>query len=96
MRKPNGYWTKEKCKEEIEKYTNRSEFQKKSKGAYKACFKNKWIDELFKTEPKHKPNGYWTEQRCKEEVAKYEIYAFDENVYKKMLNKINFKNYYYE
>jgi predicted GIY-YIG superfamily endonuclease len=72
MRKPNGYWTKEKCKEEIEKYTSRSEFQKKSKGAYKACFKNKWIDELFKAEPKHKPNGYWTEQRCKEEVAKYE------------------------
>lgn len=71
MRKPNGYWTKEKCKEEVEKYKNRSEFQKYSKGAYKICLKNNWIDELFQSEPNHKPNGYWTEEKCKEEVGKY-------------------------
>jgi hypothetical protein len=31
MKKPNGYWTKEKCKEEVEKYKSRTEFQKTQK-----------------------------------------------------------------
>ena len=45
MRKPPGYWTKEKCEQESKKYKTRSEFSKYSNGAYTRACKNKWIDE---------------------------------------------------
>jgi predicted GIY-YIG superfamily endonuclease len=45
-RKPNGYWTKERCVEEALKYKKRSEFHKKSQGAYFSARKNGWLDEI--------------------------------------------------
>ncbi len=44
-RKPRGYWTLEKCKEETLKFNSRTEWQNKSKGSYDAAFNNNWIDE---------------------------------------------------
>jgi hypothetical protein len=45
-KKPNGYWTKEKCHEEAVKFTYRHEFEKNSKSAYSIAIKNKWIDDI--------------------------------------------------
>jgi len=44
---PNNYWIYERCKKEALKYSTRSEFKRKSIGAYAACLRNKWDDELF-------------------------------------------------
>lgn len=45
-RKNRGYWTIERCKKEALKYISRSEFKKKSGGAYNAAKKNGWLDKL--------------------------------------------------
>ena len=39
-------WTKEKCKEESNKYKSRNEFKINSPHAYNAARRNKWIDEI--------------------------------------------------
>lgn len=58
-RKPKGYWTLEKCKEDALDYTTRKEWQNKSSG-YISARRNNWIDiccnhmTLIK-----KPTGYW-------------------------------------
>jgi putative NADPH-quinone reductase len=71
LRKPNNHWTKEKCQEEALKYNSRSEFQKNSP-AYHASLKNGWIDEICSHMLElHKPNNYWTKERCQEEALKY-------------------------
>jgi hypothetical protein len=45
-RKPNGYWTKEKCQEEALKYNSRFEFQRNSNGSYHYALRKKWLDEI--------------------------------------------------
>jgi len=47
MKKPFKYWTKDNCRLEALKYSTRSEFQLNSSGAYYACLRNKWEDDLF-------------------------------------------------
>jgi|SRR3972149_2806589 len=44
-KKPNGYWTKEKCLEEALKYRTKTDFAKKSSGAYDSVYRNKWVEE---------------------------------------------------
>ena len=71
--KPVGYWTKNRCKKEALKYNKRNEFSEKSSGAYMACLKNKWLNEVC-THMKgkvQKPNNYWTIERCRDEAKKY-------------------------
>ena len=46
LRKPNGYWIKEKCQEESLKYNNISQFQKHSSSAYNSSKRNGWLNEL--------------------------------------------------
>ena len=46
IKKPNRYWTKEKCQEEASKYNTKSEYNKKSKSAYGSSWKNGWLDEV--------------------------------------------------
>jgi hypothetical protein len=46
IRKPRGYWTKERCQEEALKYNNRKDFNIYSKSAYLRSIKNRWIDEI--------------------------------------------------
>ena len=66
-----GYWTKEKCREESEKFKTRTELYKKSTGAYNAMLKNGWLDELCFDLKTKKKNGYWTKDLCKKEALKY-------------------------
>ena len=59
IKKPSGYWTKEKLWEETRRYDSRSLFRKNSSGAYYAASKRDLLDEIcshmtYLT----KPNGY--------------------------------------
>jgi len=45
-KKPNGYWTKEKCKEEALKYTTKSQFKKTETCAYRTSRLNGWLNEI--------------------------------------------------
>jgi len=46
MRKPNNYWTKERCQIESLKYKYRTVFHNKSKSAYEKARCNNWLDEI--------------------------------------------------
>ena len=46
-KKRKGYWTYETCLEESKKYKNRFSFQKGSRGAYKASYESKWLNDFF-------------------------------------------------
>ncbi len=71
IRKPDGYWTKEKCAMEAKKYKTRSKFQKGSNGAYDAARKNGWMEEICRHMiSTQKPSGYWTKRMCFNEVQK--------------------------
>lgn len=68
---PTGYWDNyEHCYEEAKKYTSRRRFQKGSMGAYMKALKNGWLDNFTWLVEVHKPNGYWTYERCYEEAKK--------------------------
>lgn len=73
MRKPNNYWTKERCQEEALKYETRKDFNKNCVSAYNRSVKNKWIDEICSHMIRiiHK-KGFWTKEKCQEEALKYQ------------------------
>lgn len=48
MRKPNGYWTYEKCKNEYLKYRNVSSFKINNKSAYNKAVREGWLKEFSK------------------------------------------------
>jgi hypothetical protein len=43
-RKPDGYWTLERCKKDALKYKSRTKWHKKSSGAYDKAIKNGWLN----------------------------------------------------
>jgi hypothetical protein len=72
VKKPNDYWTLERCKAEALKYSSRKEWRANSGGSFCRANKNGWINEccghmIMKT----KPMRYWTLERCIEEAKKY-------------------------
>ena len=71
MRKPNGYWTKEKCAEEILKYETIADFRKNSIEVYRIVHYYNWSDLLSGLKYKKHLKGYWSKERCKEEAVKY-------------------------
>ena len=46
IRKPNGYWTKERCEEESRKYQSKKEFVKGCSAAHHAAVVNGWLDDF--------------------------------------------------
>ena len=65
-------WTYEACKKEALKYSNRSEYQKSNGSSYNRAKKEGWLDDICDhMERLHLPNGYWSFDKCKEEVNKY-------------------------
>lgn len=48
IKKPNRYWTKERCELEASKYTTKTQMQKNTGGAYRASLENGWLNEFFK------------------------------------------------
>jgi hypothetical protein len=45
-KKPANYWTKELCFDAAKKYKNKSEFNKKNRGAFKSVLRNGWLNEM--------------------------------------------------
>ncbi|QHJ74358.1 hypothetical protein VH12019_00031 [Vibrio phage VH1_2019] len=71
VKKPSGYWTIERLKEDALKYKTRSEWFEKSSG-YLTARSRGLIDECCAHMTEHtKPNGYWTIERLKEDALKY-------------------------
>ena len=68
-KKPNGYWTKEKCKEIAIKFNTRIELKKFNPSVYTTALKNKWLDDICK----HMTyiNKRWNYKKCKIEANKY-------------------------
>ena len=96
-KKPNGYWTKEKCQEEALKYKSKTDFKKSEKGAYKKATQNKWINDICShMKSDRKPNGYWTKEKCQEEALKYKtkanFYNQNSSAYSKALKNKWLKN----
>jgi hypothetical protein len=46
IKKPNGYWTKERCEEESRKYQSKKEFIKGCSAAHHAAVVNGWLDDF--------------------------------------------------
>lgn len=76
QRKPNGYWTKEKCQKEAKKYNSKSKFQKGNVSAYRNALNNNWLEDICPHMiTKTKPKNYWTKEQCKIEASKYKSRA---------------------
>jgi len=65
-------WDYASVKEEAGKYSTVRSFKEGSRGAYKWAQRNGVIAEVVAKTRKHKPNGYWSEERCMEISLKYE------------------------
>jgi hypothetical protein len=71
-KRSNGYWTKERCREESICYYNIKDFINKRSSAYRSSLKNGWLEELTShMYTSKKGKGYWTKERCREESNKY-------------------------
>ena len=46
IKKPNGYWTRERCEEESRKYQSKKEFVKGCSAAHHAAVVNGWLDDF--------------------------------------------------
>jgi hypothetical protein len=94
IRKPNGYWTKEKIIAEARKYNSIIEWQKNSNASINKARKLKIYGEcITHMVMNKKPNGYWTKEKIIAESKKYgSITEWQKNsftTYKKAL-KLNF------
>ena len=47
LKKPSGYWTKERCTLEAKKYKKRNKFKKGSGSAFDSACRNGWLDGFF-------------------------------------------------
>ena len=47
LKKPNGYWTRERCEEESRKYHSKKEFVKGCSAAHHASVVNGWLDDFY-------------------------------------------------
>jgi predicted GIY-YIG superfamily endonuclease len=72
LKKPNGYWTRERCIKNAKKYKTRGEWQLNSKTIYGIACKNSWLNDCCSHMILiHKINGYWTKMRCIKDAKKY-------------------------
>lgn len=72
MRKPNGYWTYEKCKDVALLCNSKTDMYNKYGSVYNKINKNRWFELLNHFNELKKPNGYWTYEKCKEVALKCE------------------------
>jgi len=71
IKKPNNYWTKERCIEEAKKYNTLTQFKKGNSTAYNLSLNNNWMTEISELCNFKKPKGYWTKESCIEEAKQY-------------------------
>ena len=75
--KPKGFWTYERCVNEVCKYKTRQNLKKYNGTVYRTILKNKWT-EIFDNYLTYSklPNNFWTKEKCIE-IAKNYIYRSD-------------------
>lgn len=71
MKKPKGYWTKERVFEEAKKYQTRMDFKNGSMTAYSVACKNKWINKMTWFKKTVNYNKKWYKENVFEEARKY-------------------------
>ncbi len=72
VKKPQNYWTKERCIDEALKYYTTKEWAEKGSSSYSTAKHKGWLIECSK----HmialiKPDGYWTLEQCKKDALNY-------------------------
>jgi hypothetical protein len=71
-KRPNGYWTKERCQDDARNYSTKKKWETGSPGAYHRAAKSKWIIDCCEHMVEVvKPVGYWTKERCQSEALQY-------------------------
>lgn len=71
-RKPDGYWTKERCIADARKYNNPTDWNKNSSSARDAAGRHGWYEECCAhMSKKREANGFWTVEKCLAEAKKY-------------------------
>jgi len=64
--------TKDICREEALKYSNRRDFQMNAIGAYATARREGWLNDVcLHMKVNKRPKGYWTKEKCQEEALKY-------------------------
>ena len=87
-KKPSGYWTYERCKEEALKYNTKSSIRKSCVSAYNSITRNKWTELTKHFKSYQKPSGYWTYDRCKKVALSYDMKGDLTKDYASVLNVI--------
>lgn len=65
-------WNKEKCLSNAQIYSNRSDWARKSSGAYESARKNNWLDECcMHMKNKIHLKNFWTKENCMNVALKY-------------------------
>lgn len=71
-RKPNGYWTLERCIEDAKQYRTNNEWRSAKGGSYPAALRKGWVDQCqAHLSLAYRPRGYWTLERCMEDALNY-------------------------
>lgn len=72
--KENGYWTIERCKDIVDKYTNYNLFKDENRTLYNIICQKGWREDLLfhlECDFNKKHEGYWTIERCHEVALRY-------------------------
>lgn len=75
-RKPNGYWTLERCKEDAKRFSSRQEWRRSKAGGYPAARRNGWRDECCAHMPSHSEaisasKTKWNIESCKKDALRF-------------------------
>lgn len=71
-RRPNGYWTLEKCEEDAKQYSSKQHWRTNSPSGYATAKAKEWFDDCCgHMKEFRRPNGYWTLEKCREDAEHY-------------------------
>lgn len=70
-RKPNGYWTLERCKRDAAKYSTRADWARGNKSAKTAAERSGWLGECCAHMNLLVDHGKWTKSACIESARKF-------------------------
>ena len=72
MKKPNGYWNKERCYNVSKNFNSINELKNNEPTCYNTIIKNNWLNDMCSSMYRLiKPKNYWTYEKCVEESLKY-------------------------
>lgn len=72
-KKPDNYWTMDRCREEALRQGSVKAFKRNAGSAYQKCSEMQWGAEVYWDLPyEAMPSGYWTKDMVLEEAKKYE------------------------